>query len=541
MRGNLKLVEADDASWIEEPRGVRVAAPRKSLLRFITCGSVDDGKSTLLGRILYETGAVFDDQLDAVRRDSARFGTTGDDLDFALLVDGLSAEREQGITIDVAYRYFSTERRAFIAADTPGHEQYTRNMATGASTADTAIILVDARKGILPQTRRHSYIVSMLGVRRVIVAVNKIDLVDYDEATFRAIERDYRTLAASLGFVETHIVPVSARFGDNVVSPSARTPWRSGPALLPLLESIEATATDDAEFRFPVQIVNRPNLDFRGYSGMIASGEIAVGDAVVALPRGRASRVAAILGPSGAQDRAVAGQSVTLTLSDEIDVSRGDVLVRRNSTIAPVRRIDARLLGLSETPVSPGRRYVVKIGATTTTARIAALHHAVDVHTYDHVAAADLPMNAIGAATLNLETDVVASEYARCRSLGGLLLIDPYTNETAALGVVEAEAAAAEREGERETSVGARLLRLASRAGLVGAPGRALDAAVGAALAGLVVLVLTGRPAFALASAGADVFLRPPAIGIARRLSARISAGARRRREASLTVDGGGI
>ena len=277
-------------------------------LKFITCGSVDDGKSTLIGRLLVDSKAVLQDHLAGV--------THAGQADLALLTDGLSAEREQGITIDVAYRYFSTGRRAFIAADTPGHEQYTRNMATGASTADVAIILVDARKGLLPQTRRHSYIVSMLGVRRVIVAVNKIDLVGYDENVFRQIEREYRALAARLEFVETHIIPVSARFGDNVVSPSENMPWRTGPSLLGLLETIEAAPAQDETFRFPVQWVNRPNLDFRGFSGTVASGSIAVGDRIVALPRGRSSKVARIVGPSGDLDEAGAGLSVTITLAD---------------------------------------------------------------------------------------------------------------------------------------------------------------------------------------------------------------------------------
>ena len=544
MRANLKLVDVADERAGGEA-AAPVAAPQRSLLRFITCGSVDDGKSTLLGRLLFETGSVFEDQMEALNRDSARFGTTGEDLDFALLVDGLSAEREQGITIDVAYRYFSTGKRAFIAADTPGHEQYTRNMATGASTADVAIILVDARKGLLPQTRRHSYIVSMLGVRRVIVAVNKIDLVGYDEDVFRKIEHDYRALASQLGFIETHIIPVSARFGDNVVKASDKTPWRAGPSLLALLETIEAAPSGDAEFRFPVQWVNRPNLDFRGFSGTVASGDIAVGDTIVALPRGKTTQVSGILGPSGPQDRARAGEAVTLTLADEIDISRGDVLVRAGSTAKARRQIDARLLALTEAAVTPGRNYLVKIGTAVTAARIVSLRHAVDVHTYQATPATALQMNGIGFATLRFETDVVAAEYAACQSLGGLLLIDPHSNDTVALGVVEADVA-----GDDEAAVkDDRLLAALSRLGVVAreatpedARRRAVELAAGSLLTGLVVFVLTGgKPGLALMGMVADIVLRP-ALGVA--LGHARSWVAQRRRanaDSDLTIDGGGI
>ncbi|MDE2363547.1 MAG: sulfate adenylyltransferase subunit CysN [Hyphomicrobiales bacterium] len=541
MAASLKLVDAPTRAYDDraEARGV-VAAPQRSLLRFITCGSVDDGKSTLLGRLLFETGAVFEDQLEALERDSARFGTTGADVDFALLVDGLSAEREQGITIDVAYRYFATPRRAFIAADTPGHEQYTRNMATGASTADVAIILVDARKGILPQTRRHSYIVSMLGVRRVIVAVNKIDLVGYSEDVFRGIERDYRALAQKLDFVETHIVPVSARFGDNVVEASDKTPWRTGPSLLALLESIETAPAQDDVFRLPVQWVNRPNLDFRGFSGTIASGSIGVGDRVVALPRGRTSRVARIVGPSGDIEEAGRGQSITLVLADEIDVSRGDVLVAAPTRIEPQRQIEARLLAMNEAPLAPGRNYLVKIGTNLTTARIAALRHAIDVHDYSEQPAANLPMNAIGVATLRFETDLVAATYRDCQALGGFILIDPYTNDTVGLGVVQADAAAP----ARRPAFGDRVVSLLSRADLVRPESGARDLArlvVNPLLTALVVLVVSGALLVAVAAGLADAVLRP-ALGlftdavwkkIAERRDARTTA--------DLTVDGGSI
>jgi bifunctional enzyme CysN/CysC len=541
MAAALKLVEPAAAS----PTATNIAAPQRSLLRFITCGSVDDGKSTLLGRILHETGAVFEDQLEALKRDSARFGTTGEDVDYALLVDGLSAEREQGITIDVAYRYFSTPRRAFIAADTPGHEQYTRNMATGASTADAAIILIDARKGVLPQTRRHSYIVSMLGVRRVIVAVNKIDLVGYDENVFRAIEREYRALAASLNFVETHIVPVSARFGDNVVAPSDRMPWRTGPALLSLLETIEAAPAQDTAFRFPVQWVNRPNLDFRGFSGTVASGAIAVGDRIVALPRGRSSKVTRILGPQGDQDEAAAGQSVTVTLADEIDVSRGDVLVAAPTAIEPQRQLAARILAMNETPIAPGRNYLVKIGAALTTARIVALHHAVDVHDYSEQPAASLPMNGIGLATLRFETDVVAASYRECQALGGLILIDPYTNDTVALGVVEANEAPAKPKARTSDTV----VSLLARATLIPAeaaePGAAAPhlAWLGASalLTAGIAFALTGSAPLALGVGVVDAALRPALRLGNEKLWTRIAERRSQQAENELTVDGGSI
>ncbi|MFT4095636.1 MAG: sulfate adenylyltransferase subunit CysN [Rhodoblastus sp.] len=543
MRPNLKLVDrTDETTDVNDV--ATVAAPQRSLLRFITCGSVDDGKSTLLGRLLFETGSVFDDQLEALNRDSARFGTTGEDVDFALLVDGLSAEREQGITIDVAYRYFQTGNRAFIAADTPGHEQYTRNMATGASTADVAIILVDARKGILPQTRRHSYIVSMLGVRRVIVAVNKIDLVGYDEKVFRKIEEDYSVLAARLGFVETDIIPVSARYGDNVVSQSPNMPWRRGRTLLELLETIEAAPAGDSEFRLPVQWVNRPNLDFRGFSGTIASGEISVGDAIVALPRGKTSRVSGILGPSGPQESAGAGEAVTVTLFDEIDISRGDVILSAGSRVRPRRQIDARLLALTETPVTPGRNYLVKIGTAVAAARIVALHHAIDVHTYEPAPAANLPMNGIGLATVRFETDIVAANYAACQSLGGFLVIDPHTNDTVALGVIEPHV---DHDAEAHDA-GEHVLATLESIGVIehdATPDdlrrRAIEIAAGAALTGVIAFAITWRFWLSLAAVGADIVLRP-ALGVALRgVRSWLATRRKARAESALTTDGGGI
>ncbi|HRE20302.1 MAG TPA: GTP-binding protein, partial [Rhabdaerophilum sp.] len=345
-----------------ETNAAALAAPAsKSLLRFITCGSVDDGKSTLLGRLLFETNSIFEDQAEALERDSAKFGTTSKAVDYALLVDGLSAEREQGITIDVAYRYFSTPRRSFIAADTPGHEQYTRNMATGASTADCAIILIDARKGLLPQTRRHSYIVSMLGVRSVIVAVNKMDLVNFSEEAFRRIEADYRALVPMLGFTEVRVIPLAAREGDNLSTRSSRTPWYFGPPLLDVLETIEPATRTAEKFRLPVQWVNRPHAEFRGYAGTIAGGNIRVGDPVAVLPRGQESRIARILTPQGEAHEAGSGEAVTVTLASEIDVSRGDVVVAAGSGLKPARRVTARLLGLAEAGIEPGKSYLLKL------------------------------------------------------------------------------------------------------------------------------------------------------------------------------------
>ncbi|MCB1535301.1 MAG: sulfate adenylyltransferase subunit CysN [Rhodoblastus sp.] len=544
MGAQLKLVETNAPEPILMDDFASVAsgvAAERSLLRFLTCGSVDDGKSTLLGRLLYETGAVFDDQLQALERDSARFGTTGDDMDYALLVDGLAAEREQGITIDVAYRYFSTAKRAFIAADTPGHEQYTRNMATGASTADVAIILVDARKGLLAQTRRHSYIVSMLGVRRVIVAVNKIDLVGYDENVFRRIEQEYRKLAGALEFLECHVVPVSARHGDNVVTSSDKTPWYGRAPLLALLENIETVLQSDEVFRFPVQWVNRPHLDFRGFSGTIASGSIAVGDRITTLPRGRSSRVARILGPSGDLDVATSGQSITLTLADEIDISRGDVLVAASASAAPQRHIVARLLAMNEAQLAPGRNYLVKIGTNLASARLVTLHHQVDVHDYSEQPASVLPMNGIGLATLRFETDVVAPPYRACQTLGALLLIDPHSNETIGLGVVE------DSDVDADAVTPSWSVWLASGLAGIGALPAEDGAselawlAVSAIVTAFIALALSGSVVIAVMVGIADFFFRP-ALRVAFR-SAWAAASKRRAlvREAELTTDGGGI
>ncbi len=418
-------------------------ASEKALLRFITCGSVDDGKSTLIGRLLYDSSMVADDQLEALDRDSKKFGTQGGALDFALLVDGLSAEREQGITIDVAYRYFKTEKRSFIVADTPGHEQYTRNMATGASTADVAVILVDARKGILPQTRRHSFIVSMLGVRDVVVAVNKMDLVDYSEARFNEIVAAYRDMARSLNFRSIVALPISALKGDNITSLSENTPWLQGAPLLATLESIDASgaATAEAAFRFPVQWVNRPNLDFRGFSGLVASGSVKVGDAVASMPSGKESRVKRIVTLDGDLDHAVAGQSVTLTLDDEIDASRGDVLVAAAQKPSVAARASARLLWTAETDMHPGASYIVKLGARTANAGIEKLHCLIDIHTFEKAPARALALNEIGLATLQFDRPMVLADYRDGRDLGGFILIDRITNETVAFGLIDRQVA----------------------------------------------------------------------------------------------------
>jgi len=416
-------------------------AADKPLLRFITCGSVDDGKSTLIGRLLYDAELAPDDLLAALEKDSKKHGTQGDDLDFALLVDGLAAEREQGITIDVAYRYFATERRKFIVADTPGHEQYTRNMAVGASTADLAVLLVDARKGILPQTRRHSMIVSMFGVRHVVVALNKMDLVDYSEETFRRIERDFRAFAEPLRFASIHVVPLVAKDGDNLVHPSTKMPWHDGP---PLLTYLEGVAVEDASaiapFRYPVQWVNRPNLDFRGFSGFVCGGNIRPGDIVRILPVGKDTRIARIVTQDGDLDHAVSGQSVTLTITEEIDISRGDMIC---SPLSPARvgdHLDARLLWLVREPLALGKNYLIKIGVRTTAATIGAVTSRIDIENGGTTTLGDgavLEFNEIGEARLALETPVACDPFVENRETGGFILIDRITNETVAVGMVQ--------------------------------------------------------------------------------------------------------
>src|ERR1700684_1050970 len=400
-------------------------APSLPTLRFLTCGSVDDGKSTLIGRLLYEKKLIFDDQLSALEKDSKKFGTTEDAIDFALLVDGLEAEREQGITIDVAYRYFATEARSFIVADTPGHEQYTRNMATGASNADVAIVLVDARKGLLTQTHRHSIIVSLLGVRHVILAVNKIDLAGYDERVFRDIVIAYRKFAEPLGFCSLFAVPISARFGDNVSSVSPKTPWYQGGHLLQKLETIEVEEDHrNGPFRLPVQWINRPHLDFRGFAGTIPSGRVKRGEAIVVAGSGKQTTVKSILVADEEKDSAEAGDAVTLTLADEVDIARGDVLAHPMSRPEVADQFMAHVIWMSADPMLPGRSYLLKIGAKTAPAQITDLKHRVDVHTQENLAAKTLALNEIGLCNLATTTPVAFDAYLDDHDLGGFILID---------------------------------------------------------------------------------------------------------------------
>ncbi|MBU8976549.1 sulfate adenylyltransferase subunit CysN [Lysobacter sp. MMG2] len=410
----------------------------KGLLRFITCGSVDDGKSTLIGRLLFESRALFDDQLSALEKDSRRHGTQGADIDYALLLDGLSAEREQGITIDVAYRFFSTEKRKFIVADCPGHEQYTRNMATGASTADVAVVLVDARKGLLPQTRRHSYIVSLLGIRHVLLAVNKMDLVDYDRAVFDEILAGYRELATQLGIEHVQAVPLSALRGDNLLGSSERTPWYTGPNVLEYLETVDVSRhAQDIGFRLPVQWVNRPNQDFRGFAGTVAAGEVRPGDEVVALPSGRRSHVARIVTADGDLDLAREGQAITLTLRDEVDISRGDVIAHAHRPPQVADQFAAHLLWMGEQPLLPGRPYWLKIGTRTVSASVTEIKHKTDVNTQEPLAAKHLELNEVGFCNLYLDQPVAFEAYADNRTLGGFILIDRQTHATVAAGTLQ--------------------------------------------------------------------------------------------------------
>ncbi len=419
------------------PEGKVPFAARHDLLRFLTCGSVDDGKSTLIGRLLYDSQLILDDQLAALARDSARHGTAGSDLDFALLVDGLEAEREQGITIDVAYRFFSTPRRSFIVADTPGHEQYTRNMATGASGSDVAVILIDARKGVLTQTRRHTYICSLLGIRHICVAVNKIDLVEYSGERFHHIVGDYLGFAQSLAFGSVTAIPVSARLGDNVTRRSERMGWYEGPTLLEYLESVEVDlALDDKPLRFPVQWVNRANQDFRGFCGTVASGCIRPGDRIVVAQSGRETSVRRIVTADGDIPAAHPGDAVTLTLSDEVDIARGDVLARPESRPEVVDQFAAHVLWMAEEPMLPGRSYLLRIGSKYVPARVTTLKHKVDVNNLEHIAARTLALNEIGLCNISTSTPVALDPYAENRETGAFILIDRYTNATAGAGMI---------------------------------------------------------------------------------------------------------
>ena len=425
------LIDTDIQAYLQQHE-------QKSLLRFITCGSVDDGKSTVIGRLLYDSKMLFEDQLAAIEADSKKWGTQGEDIDFALLVDGLAAEREQGITIDVAYRYFSTEKRKFIVADTPGHEQYTRNMITGASTADIAVILIDARKGVLTQTRRHSFLVSLIGIRKVVLAINKMDLMGYSEQVFEDIVRQYREFAKQIGLEDIVPIPLSALKGVNMLAPSEHTPWYRGPSLMGFLETVEIDESrrQAGAFRLPVQWVNRPNLDFRGFAGTIASGKVEAGDRIVVQPSGRESTVARIVTADGDLVAAVAGQSVTLTLADEVDVSRGDILSAAAHPAEVADRFEATLVWMGEEAMRPGRPYLLKIGARTVSATIAEPKYKIDVNTMEHLAATKLELNEIGVCHLALDRALPFDPYTVNRETGGFILIDRLSDNTVGAGML---------------------------------------------------------------------------------------------------------
>ncbi|MBL4892712.1 MAG: sulfate adenylyltransferase subunit CysN [Rhizobiaceae bacterium] len=429
------LIESDINAYLDQHQ-------TKTMLRFITCGSVDDGKSTLIGRLLYESKLVFEDQLAALEIDSKKLGTQGNNLDFALLVDGLASEREQGITIDVAYRYFSTEKRKFIVADTPGHEQYTRNMATGASTADLAIILIDARHGVQTQTRRHSYIASLLGIKKIVLAINKMDLVDYSKEVFDNIVNDYQEFAKSLAEKTGNDpsikpIPLSALIGDNITKSSENMPWYDGPTLIDYLETVEVEDEDlDRPFRMPVQWVNRPNLNFRGFSGLISSGNIKPGDAIKVLPPAKTSTIKSIVTMDGDLAQAIAGQSVTLTLEDEIDISRGDLICAAQSPSEAANQFETTILWMADESMLAGRSYILKSGAQTATATITAPKYKINVNTLEELAARKLELNEIAVCNIALDKSIAFDPYTENRDTGGFILIDRYTNTTVGVGMI---------------------------------------------------------------------------------------------------------
>ena len=426
------LIGRDIDAYLEQHR-------HKTMLRFITCGSVDDGKSTLIGRLLYDSKMIYEDQLASLEADSRKMGTQGENIDFALLVDGLAAEREQGITIDVAYRFFATEKRKFIVADTPGHEQYTRNMVTGASTADLAVILVDARQGVLTQTRRHSYLVHLLGIRHIVLAVNKMDLVNYDKAVFDQIVDDYEIFATKIGIKDFTPIPISGLAGDNITSKSDATNWYGGTTLIQHLETVEVDANRAAEkpFRMPVQWVNRPNLDFRGFTGLICSGKIRTGDSVRIVPSGRNTTIKGIVTQDGTLSEAVAGQSVTLTFNDEVDCSRGDVIALTESPPASGDRFEATLVWMSEEPLVPRRGYWLKIGTQIVSASIQPPKYKIGINTLEHLAAKTLDLNSIGVCTFSTDKPITFEPYADSKTLGGFVLIDKMSNNTVAAGMIK--------------------------------------------------------------------------------------------------------
>lgn len=415
---------------------------RKELLRFLTCGNVDDGKSTLIGRLLHDSKMIYEDHMEAITKDSKKVGTTGDDVDLALLVDGLQAEREQGITIDVAYRYFSTAKRKFIIADTPGHEQYTRNMATGASTCDLAIILVDARYGVQTQTRRHSYIASLLGIKHIVVAINKMDLMNFDQAVFERIKDDYLAFAERIGLQPTSLffVPMSALKGDNVVNRSERAPWYDGQSLMEILESVEIAGDRNFnDLRFPVQYVNRPNLNFRGFAGTLASGIVRKGDEIAVLPSGKTSRIKSIVTFDGELEQATPGEAITLTLEDEIDVSRGDMLVHADNRPRIADSFDAMLVWMGEEPMLPGKKYDIKRATSYVPGSIASIIHSVDVNTLERAAASSLQLNEIGKVRVSLDAPIALDGYAQNRTTGAFIVIDRLTNGTVGAGMIIAD------------------------------------------------------------------------------------------------------
>lgn len=426
------LIASDIDAYLEQHQ-------HKSLLRFITCGSVDDGKSTLIGRLLYDSKMIFEDQLASLEADSKRVGTQGQEIDFALLVDGLAAEREQGITIDVAYRFFATEKRKFIVADTPGHEQYTRNMITGASTADLAVILIDARKGVLVQTRRHSYLAHLIGVKNIVLAINKMDLIDYDQDRYEVILADYTAFAASIGITDFIAMPISGFKGDNITTRSTQMPWYSGPTLIDHLETVELDVTSAASkaFRMPVQWVNRPNLDFRGFSGLIASGQVKRGDAIRVLPSGKTSTVSRIVTMDGDLESATTGQSVTICLADEVDCSRGDVLSVADTPPEVADQFEATMVWMDDEAMTPGRAYWLKLGAQTVSASVNAPKYQINVNTMEQLAAKTFELNAIGVATLRTDKPIVFEAYEDNHTLGGFILIDKISNATVAAGMLK--------------------------------------------------------------------------------------------------------
>ncbi len=435
---NADAVYKTDALIAEDIDAYLETHQHKSLLRFITCGSVDDGKSTLIGRLLYDSKMIFEDQLEALQSDSKRVGTQGQDIDFALLVDGLAAEREQGITIDVAYRFFATEKRKFIVADCPGHEQYTRNMVTGASTADLAVILIDARKGVLVQTRRHSYLAKLIGIKNIVLAVNKMDLIDYDQVAYEAIVADYRSFAASIGIDHFTAIPISGFRGDNITANSSNTPWYHGAPLIEHLETVEIDLVSDQAkpLRMPVQWVNRPNLDFRGFSGLIATGSVKPGDAIRVLPSGKTSTVSKIVTLDGELDEAVAGQSVTICFTDEIDCSRGDVISVADAPPEVSNQFESTIVWLDDDPLHVGRGYWLKLGTQLVSVTVQEPKYTVNVNTMEHMAAKTLELNAIGVAELATDKPIVFEAYAENRALGGFILIDKITNRTVGAGML---------------------------------------------------------------------------------------------------------